>query len=74
MSAREVIRLIDALPQQELDEVLEFCQTKMFAAKTQAEESSINEEPVRYASLEQVKDVANRVFSVNDALFRKLAQ
>ena len=36
MSAREVIRLIEALPQPELREVLEYCHAKEASLETQA--------------------------------------
>ncbi len=64
MSARDIIRQIEALPLNEQREVFEFVK--------QAEHSTAG--AVRYASVEQVKDVARRVFTVNDELFRKLAQ
>lgn len=64
MSAREVIRQIEALPLEEQREVFEFLKKSQESA----------EPNVRRASVEQVKGVANRVFTVNDELFRKLAQ
>jgi hypothetical protein len=64
MSAREIIREIEALPPEERREVFDFVKTAESAAAVK----------VRYASVEQVKDVASRVFTVNDELFRKLAK
>jgi hypothetical protein len=63
MSAREVIRLIDALPQQELDEVLEFCHTKKFAVKTQAEGTRMS-----------FKEAKKHVFTIYKDVLEKLAQ
>jgi hypothetical protein len=64
MSARDIIRQIEALPPEEQREVFDFVK--------KAESSAAG--AVRYASVEQVKQVAERVFSTNDDLFRKLAQ
>jgi hypothetical protein len=64
MSAREVIRLFDALPEAERKEVAEHVR--------KAEETKSPE--LRYASVEQIQEIAERVFTTNDELFRKLAQ
>ncbi len=64
MSAREVIRLIEALPESERVEVTEYVKQADKTATT----------GVRYANIEDVKQVAVHVFETNDALFRKLAQ
>jgi hypothetical protein len=64
MSAREVIRLFDALPEAERHEVAEHV--------LHVEKSAAS--GVSYASVEQVKQIAERVFTTNDELFRKLAQ
>jgi hypothetical protein len=63
MSAREVIRLIDALPQQELDEVLEFCHAKKFAVKTQAEGTRMS-----------FQEAKKHVFTTYRDVLEKLAQ
>ena len=62
MSAREVIRLFDALPAAERKEVADHVM--------KSEEAS----GIRRASADDVKQVMERVFSNNDELFRKLAQ
>ena len=64
MSAREVIRLFDALPEAERREVAEHI------LHVETQETS----GVRRASLDQVKEIAQRVFKTNEELFRKLAQ
>jgi hypothetical protein len=64
MSAREVIRLFDALPEAERREVADH------VLQAQKQEPSAT----RYASLNQAKEIADRVFTTNEELFRKLAQ
>ena len=65
MSAREVIRLFEALPEAERREVAEHI---LHADKSEIPPTA------KYASLEQVKEVSERVFTTNEELFRKLAQ
>jgi hypothetical protein len=65
VSAREVIRLFDALSEAERRQVADHI------LHTEKPETS----PVAsHASIEQVKQVAERVFTTNEELFRKLAQ
>lgn len=66
MSALEVIRLIQELPQADRREVFEFMQ--------QFESEGVAEPVARYASVDQVKGIAGKVFDTNEELFRKLAK
>ena len=64
MSAREVIRLIEALPPDERSEVFDF--VKNFEAASP--------HTVRYMDQEKADAVSARVFEEHSELFRKLAQ
>lgn len=59
-----MIRLFDELPEAEQRAVADHV-----LSLEKADASS-----ARHASLEQVKQIADRVFTTNDELFRKLAQ
>lgn len=64
MSARDVIEIMKRLPEAERNQVIHYFENSRETATSGP----------RYASVEQVKTVAKRVFEVNGELFRKLAQ
>lgn len=66
MSAREVIRLIEALPEHERREVVEFVK--------HGEPAKQSTSAVRRIDIATMKAVAERVFTEHAELFRKLAQ
>jgi hypothetical protein len=65
MSAAEIIELIKKLPPEERAEVFAFAEE----AKAQTPQR-----PVRYIPLDEAKRVADKIFTENEELFRRLAQ
>ena len=65
MSAREVINIINELPDAE----------KRLVVSAVSQLNLVKpESPLKYASMDAVKAVSEKVFRVNEELFRKLAQ
>jgi hypothetical protein len=70
MSAREIIAEIEALPQSEKAEVMDYVQSQL----TQASTSTAPQNEVKYADPEKFKRAVKEVFATHAPLFKKLAK